>query len=47
MGFPDDHTKFADDGKIIADTNRYKMCGNAIASPVAQWIGKELKKWLI
>jgi DNA (cytosine-5)-methyltransferase 1 len=47
MGFPDDHTKFTDDGKIIADTNRYKMCGNAIASPVAQWIGKELKKWLI
>lgn len=47
MGFPDDHTKYTWDGKLIADTNRYKMCGNAIASPVAEWIGKEIKKWLI
>lgn len=47
MGFPDDHTKYTYDDKVIADTNRYKMCGNAIASPVAEWIGKELKKWLI
>lgn len=44
MGFPDDHTKYTFDDKKIADTNRYKMCGNAIASPVAQWIGKELSK---
>ena len=43
MGFPDDHTAVDYTGKKIADTNRYKMCGNAIASPVAQWIGKELK----
>ena len=44
MGFPDDHTAFDNNGKKIADTNRYKMCGNAIASPVAEWIGIELKK---
>jgi len=43
MGFPDGHTEFAADGKKIADTNRYKMCGNAVASPVAEWIGKIIK----
>lgn len=47
MGFPDDHTKYTSDDKIVADTNRYKMCGNAIASPVAEWIGKEIKKWIL
>jgi len=46
MGFPDDHTRLTADDNIIADTNRYKMCGNAIASPVAEWIGKEIKKWI-
>lgn len=45
MGFPDNHTALDSNGKKVADTNRYKMCGNAIASPVAEWIGKELKKW--
>lgn len=46
MGFPDDHTKYSNEGKLIADTNRYKMCGNAIASPVTEWIGKEIAKWI-
>lgn len=44
MGFPDNHTAVDFSGKKIADTNRYKMCGNAIASPVAEWIGKQLKE---
>ncbi len=43
MGFPDNHTKYDDEGNLIADTNRYKMCGNAVASPVAKWIGKIIK----
>ena len=42
MGFPDEHTKYYHDGKIVADTNRYKMCGNAVASPVAEWIGRKI-----
>jgi site-specific DNA-cytosine methylase len=42
MGFPDNHTEFDSNGKKIADTNRYKMCGNAVASPVAEWIGRHL-----
>jgi DNA (cytosine-5)-methyltransferase 1 len=46
MGFPDDHTKYAFDGKLIADTNRYKMCGNAVASPVAEWVGNKLRRLL-
>lgn len=44
MGFPDNHTKFGANGKEIADTNRYKMTGNAVAVPVACWIAEELKK---
>lgn len=44
MGFPDDHTQHTHDDKKIADTNRYKMCGNAISSPVAEWIGDRLRK---
>jgi DNA (cytosine-5)-methyltransferase 1 len=47
MGFPDNHTKYTSTGKVVADTNRYKMCGNAIASPVAEWIAKEIMQWQI
>jgi site-specific DNA-cytosine methylase len=36
MGWPDGWT----DGQ--ADTHRYKQCGNGVASPVAEWIGKQL-----
>ena len=43
MGFPDNHTKYDSEGNLIADTNRYKMCGNAVASPVAKWIGGVIK----
>lgn len=42
MGFPDDHTKFDSNGKQQADTPRYKQCGNAVASPVARWIAKQI-----
>lgn len=42
MGWADDHTRYAADGSEIADTHRYKMCGNGVASPVARWIGEHL-----
>lgn len=42
MGWPDNHTLSRADGKTNPDTTRYKMCGNGVASPVAQWIGKAL-----
>jgi DNA (cytosine-5)-methyltransferase 1 len=44
MGWPDDHTRFKADGTEQADTHRYKQCGNGVASPVAEWIGKQLMK---
>jgi DNA (cytosine-5)-methyltransferase 1 len=43
MGFPDDHTRYGSDGKEISNTNRYKMIGNAVAVPVAQWVASQLK----
>lgn len=42
MGWPDDHTRWADDGSEIAQTARYKMCGNGVASPVAEWLGRQI-----
>jgi hypothetical protein len=44
MGWPDDHTRYKTDGTEQADTHRYKQCGNGVASPVAEWIGKQLMK---
>lgn len=42
MGWPDDHTATDENGKPISNTQRYKMCGNGVAAPVAGWIGKHL-----
>jgi len=42
MGWPDDHTRWADDDSEIADSHRYRMCGNGVASPVAQWVGEQI-----
>jgi hypothetical protein len=42
MGWPDNHTLHRADGKTNADTTRYKMCGNGVASPVAQWIAEQI-----
>ena len=42
MGWSDNHTLHRADGKQNPDTTRYKMCGNGVASPVAQWIGQHL-----
>jgi DNA (cytosine-5)-methyltransferase 1 len=42
MGWPDDHTRWAADGTEIADSHRYKMCGNGVAAPVAEWVARRL-----
>lgn len=42
MGWPDNHTLDRADGKTNSDTTRYKMCGNGVASPVAQWIAEQI-----
>ena len=44
QGWPDDHTRWADSGKELADSARYKMCGNGVSAPVAQWIGENIVK---
>ena len=42
QGFPDDWTRYGADGTEISDSARYRMLGNAVAVPVAEWIGKRL-----
>jgi DNA (cytosine-5)-methyltransferase 1 len=42
MGWADDWTKYADDGTVIADSHRYRMCGNGVVTPVTRWIGDRL-----
>jgi site-specific DNA-cytosine methylase len=42
MGWPDNHTLHRADGKTNSDTTRYKMCGNGVASPVAQWMAEQI-----
>lgn len=42
QGFPDNWTAIGDDGATISDSARYRMIGNAITVPVAQWIGRRL-----
>lgn len=46
MGWCDDWTKYDDQGTEIVDGNRYKMCGNGVASPVAEWIAQQIKPLL-
>ena len=42
MGWPDDHTRWTHDGREVADSRRYAMCGNGVVAPVAQWIAERL-----
>jgi DNA (cytosine-5)-methyltransferase 1 len=42
MGWPDD-TPDTKQRHKQADTHRYKQCGNGVASPVAEWIGEQLR----
>jgi DNA (cytosine-5)-methyltransferase 1 len=42
MGWPDDHTRWDATGRAIADRWRYRMCGNGVVAPVAEWIGRQL-----
>lgn len=42
QGFPDDHTRWDSAGNELSDSARYRMLGNAVAVPVAFWIGRRL-----
>ena len=43
QGFPDDWTKQGTEG-LISDTQRYKMCGNAVTVDVVQAVAERIKK---
>ena len=45
QGFPDDWTKEGTEG-LISDTQRYKMCGNAVTTEVVYQVAKRIKKVL-
>jgi DNA (cytosine-5)-methyltransferase 1 len=42
MGWPDFHTMYGKDGKVISDSARYQMCGNGVVAPVAQWLAERI-----
>jgi DNA (cytosine-5)-methyltransferase 1 len=42
QAFPDDWTRYASDGREIADTHRYRLMGNAVTTSVITWIGRRL-----
>lgn len=46
QGFPDYWTRYMIDAKgqtiEVSDAQRYKMCGNAVTTPVAKWIGQRI-----
>lgn len=42
QGFPDDFTRWDAKGKEISDSARYRMLGNAVAVPCAEWLGKRI-----
>jgi site-specific DNA-cytosine methylase len=42
MGWPDDHTRYDATGRSVSDRWRYRMCGNGVVAPVAEWVGRLL-----
>ena len=36
MGWPDNHTAG------VADSHRYRMCGNGVSAPVAEWVARRI-----
>jgi DNA (cytosine-5)-methyltransferase 1 len=46
MGFPDNHTRIAWNGKSeeeCPDSHRYKACGNSFCTNVARWVGMRIQ----
>jgi DNA (cytosine-5)-methyltransferase 1 len=43
QGWPDDWTRWRDDGSEISDSARWRLIGNSVATPVAFWIAKRLR----
>lgn len=45
QGLPDGWTEFYDDGKRVADNERYERCGRTITIPVVEAIGRKLHEF--
>lgn len=44
QGFPDGHTAWGFGNKAISDSARYRMLGNAVCVPTAEWIARRIVK---
>ena len=44
QGFPDDWTKTGKELGTISDSQRYKMCGNAVTVDVVKAVAEKIKK---
>ena len=44
QGWPDNWTAYTADGTEIADSHRYRMAGNGISAPVAQWVAEQINR---
>jgi len=47
QGFPDGWTKYGRNGKVTCDTQRYKLCGNAVTVNVIQAVFERILECLI
>lgn len=43
QGFPDDYTAIELNGRMAADSPRYKALGNSMAVPVMRWLGERIE----
>jgi len=46
QGFPDDWTRYGQELNEISDSQRYKMCGNAVTVDVVEAVAKKIKEAL-
>lgn len=46
MGWPDDWTRWRNDGRENGDTTRNRMTGNGVVRPVAAWVGRRVSRIL-
>lgn len=42
MGWPDGWTRYGADNREIADSHRYRLCGNGVVANVTEWIGRRI-----
>jgi DNA (cytosine-5)-methyltransferase 1 len=46
QGWPRDHTALTADGSRIADSQRYRMCGNGVMAPMGEWVARRVTEAL-